>query len=85
MARNIPPIHLVIRQRQHIVFENDVTAVSSVNQKGPFDILALHADFISIIEKYVTIHHLNGQKERIPIEKALMHVEDEHVNIYLQF
>src|SRR5258708_4239839 len=53
---NTETIHLSIRNRENILYDADVRALSAVNGSGPFDVLPQHANFISVIEKYVIIH-----------------------------
>jgi F0F1-type ATP synthase epsilon subunit len=53
-------LQLVIRTRQDMLYQGRVKAVSSVNDTGPFDVLAHHAYFISVIQKQITIHEIDG-------------------------
>lgn len=77
-------IFLTIRSRQDVTFQANVKAVSGWNQTGPFDVLPQHAYFISLIEKWVVIHHLDGRKQQIEIGSGIMHVSANIVNIYIQ-
>jgi F0F1-type ATP synthase epsilon subunit len=77
-------LHLIIRTRLDVIFDKDVSAVSSFNRKGTFDVLPEHSHFISVIEKFVTVHHLDGQKETIKVETGVMHVEENTVKVYLE-
>jgi F0F1-type ATP synthase epsilon subunit len=77
-------LFLTIRTRQDILFQAEVTAVSSLNGRGPFDILPEHAHFISLIFKQITIHQKDGTQRQIDIDNGILHVEDDKINIYLE-
>lgn len=64
------------------VLEEDATAISSYNEVGLFDVLPMHANFISIIKDKVIIHHGKEQKE-VPIGVGILRVIDNTANIYL--
>lgn len=75
--------HLRIISREGVVFEDDASSISSYNEKGLFDILAQHANFISLLQKSMQIIDLQGQKKEITFPNALMKVTQNHVNVYL--
>jgi F0F1-type ATP synthase epsilon subunit len=76
--------HLKIASREGIVFEGEVESITSYNEKGKFDVLASHANFISLINKKIMIVK-KDQKEtqEINIETALMRVRENMVEVYL--
>jgi F0F1-type ATP synthase epsilon subunit len=76
-------LHLIIRTRQDMLYEGNVKAVSSINDTGPFDVLAHHAFFISVIQKQITVHEVDGTNRQIEITNGIMHVENEIVHVYL--
>lgn len=76
-------LHLIIRNRENILYDSDVKAVSAINGKGPFDVLPEHANFICVIEKYIVIHELNGKTSQVKVEIGVMHVHDGKVEVYL--
>lgn len=74
---------LIIRDRTGVLFEGDVDAVSSVNGTGPFDVLPLHTNFISIITGAVELR-LKGQMiKRIALEKGVLAVREGRAEVYL--
>jgi F0F1-type ATP synthase epsilon subunit len=80
-----PPrtISLTVRNRTKILFRGEVKAVTSVNAKGRFDILAEHANFLSIITDYLIIHTLEGTKQEIKLKRGVLKVSGKIVNVYL--
>jgi len=76
--------HLKIISREGLVFEGDVDSITSYNNKGKFDVLSLHANFISLIQKGVTIKETKDAAEKqINFDNALMKVKQNLVEIYL--
>lgn len=74
---------LTILSREGNVFDGDVASITSFNDKGKFDVLAQHANFISLIKNSVIIIDLQGKKNEIQITNALMKVHQNNVKIYL--
>ena len=76
-------IHLTIRNTQKIVFDEIVKSITSINQRGVFDILPLHENFISLIQKYITIHKTNGENQTMEIENGIVYVTKNEVRCYI--
>ena len=80
---NTQNIMLVIRQRDRVLFEGEVKAFSSFNERGTFDILYSHANFISLIRKNCVIHKVDGTKSEIKIEEGIVRAHNNTVTVYL--
>lgn len=76
-------IHLKIRDAQQVVFEGEVDRLSSFNEVGPFDIYPMHANFISIISKNISLYKDKKVIKEIEFEKAVMKVKRDFVKIFL--
>lgn len=74
---------VVIRDRGGILYEGKVDSLSSSNEAGPFDILALHANFISIIRKSISLRLRGKVVEELPVETGVMAVKANSVEVYL--
>lgn len=72
-----------VRNRQGLVFEGQVKAVSSVNKKGAFDVLPRHANFVCTIQKRLTLHRPDGQETEIKVESGIMEVHHDQVLVFL--
>ncbi|MBP9716319.1 MAG: hypothetical protein KBD51_00035 [Candidatus Levybacteria bacterium] len=77
-----PTIHVIIKNKESIIYDGQVTAVSSFNDVGLFDVLPLHENFISLVKDKIIIHDNSGQKE-FKINNGLLKVKDDKVDIYL--
>lgn len=81
MAKNL--INIKVRDAQNIIFEGEVDRISSYNEVGPFDIYPMHANFISIIKKGLTLYKKNEMIKNIELEKAVMKVKKDVVKVFL--
>jgi F0F1-type ATP synthase epsilon subunit len=75
--------HLKIVAKDGILFDGDIKSLTSYNDNGKFDILAFHANFISIIYKSIKIVDVRGQEKEMTIEKALLKNRQNNLEIYL--
>lgn len=76
-------LSIIVRDRQRILFKEEVKAVTSLNDTGIFDVLPEHANFISLIREYLTIHRHDGTKQDLKIEGGVLKVFGNEVRIYL--
>lgn len=82
-AQKQQTVHLLIRNRDKIIFDEEVKAVTSINDKGTFDILPEHTNFISIIKRYVLIHKVDGTKQVLEINNGVLKIRDGLINCYI--
>ena len=75
--------NLLVRSREGVVFQGQVESISSINDKGKFDVLATHANFISLIQKELVIRKPREEKSLIKITNGLMRVRENNVEVYL--
>lgn len=76
-------IHLTIRNRTKIIFNEDVKSITSRNDTGIFDILPEHSNFISLITSPLIVRKLDGQKQEVPFISGLLKVKDNTVFCYI--
>jgi F0F1-type ATP synthase epsilon subunit len=74
---------LVIRQREKVLFEGEVKAFSSSNERGTFDILYEHANFISLIRNSCVIRKVDGTTIEMKIEEGIVRAHENKVMVYL--
>jgi F0F1-type ATP synthase epsilon subunit len=76
--------HLKVASREGIVFEGDVESITSFNEKGKFDVLGQHANFISLIKKNLIVRASGEQVDKeLSFDNALMRVRENNVEVYL--
>ena len=76
-------INLKIRDAETMVFDGDVDRISSYNEVGRFDIYPMHANFISIIQKEITLYKNGQQLKQLKIEQAILKVKKDVASIFL--
>ena len=76
-------LNLTVRNRQGELFTGEVKAITSFNDKGVFDVLPEHENFISVIKKKVIIRKTKNEKQEIPLDNGVLKVYKNVVNIYL--
>ena len=76
-------IKVTIKDKNNTTVEDNITAVTSLNEKGPFDILGLHENFITVIDGKITLHKNDGSKKEINVERGVIKNVQNQVSIYL--
>ncbi len=76
-------IKLNIKTSSKVYFDGKVKSVTSYNDTGIFDILALHANFISIIKDKIILISADGIPQEFEIDKGVAYVTGNSIFIYL--
>jgi len=74
---------LKIVGREGVVYQGKVDSISSYNENGLFDVLALHANFISLIYKKLIIRVTETDIREMQIGNALLRNKEGSLEIYL--
>ena len=78
-------INVVIRNRNTVLFHDKISSVTSYNDKGVFDILPEHENFISLIKNSVIIHKNKNETHEIKINNGVVRVYNNNVFFYVNF
>ncbi len=78
-------IKVRINSPDKVLWEGDAVSVSSVNTEGPFDILPLHANFITILEKRDIIVRTVSEEKKYTFEKSVLYAHENAVFVYTNF
>ena len=76
-------LFLTVRNREQVLINEEVKSISSYNDKGLFDVLPEHTNFISLIHKFIAIRRSNGEAIQIRLENGIMRVFREKVDVFL--
>ncbi len=76
---------IVIRNKDKVLYSGQAYALTAINDKGPFDILAQHESFISLIKDKITIRPTPTTKQEIQIENGILRVYKDKVYVYVNF
>ena len=74
---------LKVVSREGVLFEGEVSSITSNNEKGVFDVLGQHANFISLISKGLIIRDLEDNEREIKFDNALLKVYKNNVEVYV--
>lgn len=80
-----PTLTVVVRNKDKVLYSGTPFAVTSINDKGIFDILPEHENFISLIKEKVIIHPTIKENEEIHIDNGILRVNKDRVYIYVNF
>ena len=86
MERNITTTEkllVIVRDRNTLIFQGQVEAVSSFNDMGPFDVLPRHANLISLIKQAIILHLTDKTEKRIEVTSGVMKVRENNMEVYL--
>jgi F-type H+-transporting ATPase subunit epsilon len=76
--------HLKVYSPFKVYFEGDITSVSAINDTGPFDILAGHHNFLTLLNPCdLVIKQPNLEDLKIRIARGIMHVKADDVVVFL--
>jgi F0F1-type ATP synthase epsilon subunit len=81
--QKVDRLFVSVKSPQQTHYEGWAKAISSINNKGKFDILGYHANFITIIKHSITIHLENKEKITIPLEQGVIKVSKNNVRVFL--
>ena len=85
MINPSPSLTVVVRNKEKVLYSGQAAAITSINDKGIFDVLPQHENFISLIKEKVIIHPTLKENEEIQIENGIARVYKDNVYIYVNF
>lgn len=83
MKQQTPLLDINVRSRTDVFFNGKARSISSVNESGPFDVLAMHANFITVIQKTLKIETEENGVREFGIDSGVMRVSENKVDVYL--
>lgn len=76
-------MHVKIYAPYKVYFDDIALSVSAVNDTGPFDILARHHNFMTLLNPCDVVVRTDRGEEKIPIQRGIMHVKADEVVVFL--
>jgi F0F1-type ATP synthase epsilon subunit len=83
MSDHSKNIHVFIRNREKVLFDEDIQSISSRNEKGIFDILPLHGNFISLIEQRLILVRNDGTKTEVQVSNGILRASENRVEVFI--
>lgn len=82
--RTMPSISVKVYAPFQVYFEGEATSISAVNDTGPFDILPRHKNFLCmLVPCTMTIRPLEGPERTVKIHRALLHVKEDTIVVFM--
>ncbi|MEN9388948.1 MAG: hypothetical protein RLY61_32 [Candidatus Parcubacteria bacterium] len=75
-------LQIVVKNRKKTFVNGDAYALTSYNEKGLFDILPYHENFISLISKMLAIKTLT-KDITMQFESAVLLVQNDFVHVFI--
>ncbi len=79
-------IFLIVKDREKILFSDIAKAVSSTNERGAFDVLPRHTNFITLAREFLTVHKSDGTQTKLDLGAsgvAVVKVFKNKVQVFL--
>lgn len=75
-------LSVVVKATEKKLWEGEADSVSSVNSQGPFDILPLHSNFISVIENKPIVIRVGKEKKEYNFPFSVIYAHENMVQIF---
>ena len=72
-----------IRSRKKSFFVGQSPSVTSLNDRGEFDVLPQHANFISLVRNYIILAKGTKSEQKFVISMGILKVKENQVEIFL--
>ena len=82
-AKDRKHIHVKVYSPYKVYFDGLAQSMSAINETGPFDVLPLHRNFLTLLnEGDITIRTDIGE-EKVSINRGIMHVKANEAVVFL--
>lgn len=76
-------MHVRVHAPYKIYYDGPAQSVSAANDTGPFDVLAQHHNFMTLLSPCDVIVRHGEEQEKITIQRGVMHVKANEVIVFL--
>jgi F0F1-type ATP synthase epsilon subunit len=76
-------MHVKVHAPYKIYYDDKAESISAINDTGPFDILPNHHNFMTLLNTCDVIVRDGQREEVIPINRGVMHVKKDKVDVFL--
>lgn len=82
-ARTDKKMHVKVYAPFKVYYDGEADSISAVNDTGPFDVLGLHHNFMTLINTCDIVVRNDSKEEKIPINRGIMHVKKDEIIVFL--
>lgn len=76
-------LDVFIRSRTKVYYKGSAKSLSSTNKTGEFDILPMHANFVTMIKGWAVIDRSLPTEKKVEFESAVVSVTGSRVDVYV--
>jgi len=76
-------MHIKVYSPFKIYYDDRANSISAVNDTGPFDILAGHRNFMTLVSPCELVIRSDKGENKIKIARAVMHVKANDIVVFL--
>ena len=76
-------MHVKVYAPFKVYFDGLAESISAENLTGPFDILASHHNFMTLLSPCEIVVRNDGKEEKVNIQRGIMHVKKDEVIVFL--
>jgi len=75
--------NVVVQGKNGMLAQSKVSAITSQNEVGTFDVLPNHANFISLIKNYLILHLPQNTQKEFKFTQGVIEVKNNTVNVFI--
>lgn len=76
-------LHISVKSKSKVLFEGVSSTLTSKNERGVFDILFLHTNFITLVKDYVILDKGLDSEIKFDFEKGVLYVVSNKIDVYV--
>lgn len=76
-------MHVKVYAPFKVYYDGQAESVSAENDTGPFDILATHHNFITLLSPCEIVIRNEDKEEKVKINRGIMHVKKDEIIVFL--
>jgi len=76
-------IEISVKTKEKTIYKGKASTFTSRNDVGIFDILPMHANFITLINDFIVLDKGLVSEQKIDLEKGLVFFRDNKVDVYV--
>ncbi len=76
-------LHIKIYSPFKVYFDGEAESISAENDTGPFDVLARHHRFMTLLNPCDLVVRSGESEQRVRITRGIMHVRENKVTVFL--
>ena len=76
-------LDVYVRSRTKNYFQGSARSLTATNKTGQFDILPMHANFITMVKDWVIVDKGLSTEKKIEFTSAVISVNGNHLDVYV--